>query len=122
VTGAGMSGTNALMATILDGKTSDWYIKVQQPFTLVSGKTYTISFMAKSNSGSRYMGVAMQQYGGSDTTYWYQGVNLTTTAQTFGPFTFTCNSNDSTNRLRFDIGGNGTTSQQVYIDKVIVSE
>jgi mannan endo-1,4-beta-mannosidase len=118
VTGAGLSGTNALKVTFTNGGTNPWNAQVNQNFAITSGKTYKISFMAKA-AAARTMNVMLQQSTSPYTAYWNQTVNLTTTAQSFGPYTFTCNTTDADSVLRFNLGGNAST---VYIDSVVITE
>jgi hypothetical protein len=64
------------------------------------------------------MRVGIQQNGGSNTVYWNQTVNLTTTATTY-TYTFTAANTDATTALRFFVGGSAT---DVHLDAVSVTD
>jgi len=117
VTGKGMSGTNAGKATITNGGSYDYSAQVvQSGISLVSGKTYTISFMAKADA-SRALRVNLWQDGGSYVTYWSASQSLTTSNQTF-TYQFTATSTDPAACLIFNVGASTTS---VYIDDVSVT-
>jgi hypothetical protein len=119
VTGVGLSGTNAARVLITNGGTTDWHVQLRQVLPITAGKTYTITFMGKA-SAARTMKLAIQQINDPWTTYWTSPViNLTTSAQTFGPFTFTSTNTDATTLLEFYLGASTAT---VYIDKIIVTD
>jgi hypothetical protein len=116
VTGAGLSGTNALKVTISLPGSAFWHVQVTQPgISISSGKTYTISFMAKA-SANKDINVVLQQDVSPFTNYWSQNLTVTTAANTY-TYAFNSTVNDANTALRFNVGGNTTT---VYIDKVSV--
>ena len=124
VTGAGLSGTNALYVDVVNANNENWTL---QPYNVLNfklevGKTYEISFMAKAQS-ARTIGVALQGQQ-TNTEYWVNYVNPTTTAQTFGPYLYTCTNNTVTANSTFTIAfylAKGVISD-VWIDKVIVKD
>lgn len=118
VTAAGLSGDNALKATMENGGVDPWNAQINQNLPVQSGKTYTISFMAKADA-PRSISAMLQQNQQPYGSLWYQEISLTTTAQTFGPYTFTCSGDDPTAVLRFNVGGDSTG---VTIDNVICSD
>jgi hypothetical protein len=116
VTGAGLSGTNALKTTISNGGNADWHVQVQQAgLNIVSEKTYTIRFSAKSDS-NKPISLALQQTISPYTVYSSQNVAITPTATTY-TFTYLSTVNDATAALNFNIGGNTIT---VYLDNISV--
>jgi beta-glucanase (GH16 family) len=117
VTGEGLSGTNSGRVYIDNGGTADWHVSVGQALPISSGKTYRISFRAKVGA-ARSIRVGIQQNGGSNTVYWDQLVNLTTTATTYS-YNFTSANTDATAALRFFVGGSAT---DVHLDAVTVTD
>jgi chitodextrinase len=118
VTDAGMSGSNAGNMNIANGGTADWHVELFTHFNLESGKKYEVSFQAKAAAGRSAL-VIFQEEGNDYTHYWEKSVNLTTSAQTFGPYTWTSNVSDANTRLNFKIGNN---ANDVWIDAVTVEE
>ena len=118
VTGQGMSGTNALKATMTNGGADTWNAQINQNFPIISGKIYKISFRAKA-AAARTASLIIQQNAAPYSGYWMQDINLTTTSQVYGPCTFTCNNTDAGSVLRFNIGGSATA---VFIDQVVITQ
>ncbi len=124
VTGAGLSGTNALYVDVVNNNAGSWTLQPYSNlnFKLEVGKTYEISFMAKAQS-ARTMDAALRgEQTNSD--FWYTNVNLTTSAQTFGPYQFTCRDHTVTANNSFTIAfylAKGVVSD-VWIDQVIVKD
>jgi endoglucanase len=118
VTGAELSGMNALKVSIDNGgSASSSVMAIQSNLQLESGKSYRISFMAKADS-SRTIQTNLQERGGDWTVHWQRQQQLTTTPKTFS-YIFNCPVTDSKVDMNFLLGGN---SVNVYIDKVIVKE
>ena len=117
VQNGGLSGANSLYVDVITPSSTNWHSCVYQALNVEAGKTYTISFMGKA-SAAKTIGVSIQQNGGSWTTYWSQNVNLTTGAQTFGPFTFNATTSYLCDFKFFLASG----SADVWIDNVIVSD
>jgi hypothetical protein len=92
-------------------------VEVFSPFNLESGKTYTVSFMAKAEA-ARSILTLFQRGSDTYTHYWQQTVYITTGAASYGPFTWTANVSDPATRMNFKIGGNNI---DVWIDKVVAS-
>lgn len=128
VQGAGLSGSNAAYIDVVNTHTDVWRLQLYQTlssFVLQVGKTYEISFMAKAQS-PRTIGANIR---GNTTNaeYWNTNatpVNLTTTAQNFGPYTYTCNNGGVTGEASFSIAFflAGNTINDVWIDKVSVKD
>jgi RHS repeat-associated protein len=124
VTGAGLSGTNALFVDVANTDNGNASLKASSslPFRIESGKTYEISFMAKAQS-ARTATVAINGIT-SNVDYWSNTVNLTTTAQTFGPFQFVCSNIAVRDELNFLLSfylAKGVISD-VWLDKVTVKD
>uniref|UniRef100_UPI000687FCC2 glycosyl hydrolase family 8 n=1 Tax=Cytophaga aurantiaca TaxID=29530 RepID=UPI000687FCC2 len=118
VTNGNLSGTNSLrICPSATPGTLEWHVQVSQTTPIVSGKTYTISFMAKADA-ARTMSVAIQELASPYTTYFYQTVNLTTTAQTF-TFTYDATVTDASALIKFYAGADVNC---VNIDKVSMTE
>jgi len=118
VTNGNLSGTNSLrICPSTNPGTLEWHVQVSETTPIVSGKTYTISVMAKADA-ARQMSVAIQESGSPYTTYFAQTVNLTTAAQTF-TFTYNSTVTDATAQLKFYVGANTSC---VNIDKVSMLE
>ncbi|MBL0744832.1 carbohydrate-binding protein [Chryseolinea lacunae] len=90
VTGAGLSGTNAAYVDVKNTNNESWTLQLRQALNvrIEAGKTYEITFMGKGQT-ARTINAALQG-GLNGTDFWNQSINLTTTAQTFGPYTFSC--------------------------------
>ena len=118
VTNGNLSGTNSLrICPSATPGTLEWHVQVSQTTPIVSGKTYTISFMAKADA-ARQMSVALQELASPYTTYFAQTVDLTTTAQTF-TFSYDATVTDATALIKFYVGANTSC---VNIDKVSMTE
>jgi mannan endo-1,4-beta-mannosidase len=117
VTGAGMSGNNALKICSTNPGTENWYVQVTQPAPFVAGKKYEISFIAKADT-ARAINIGLQQEGDKWTTHYGQYIELTASPQLF-TFTFEPTVSDETARLKFLTGLNNTC---VYLDKVVFNE
>jgi len=118
VTNGNLSGTNSLrICPSTSPGTLEWHVQVSETTPIVSGKTYTISVMAKADA-ARQMSVAIQESASPYTTYFAQTVNLTTAAQTF-TFTYNSTVTDATAQLKFYVGANTSC---VNIDKVSMLE
>ncbi|WP_276374884.1 Ig-like domain-containing protein [Chryseolinea sp. H1M3-3] len=124
VTGANLSGTNALKVDVVDANNESWTL---QPFNSLNfrldyGHTYEISFMAKGQTG-RDLTVALRGLQ-TNTDFWSANATLTTTAQTFGPYQFFCNDGNVTLNSSFTLAfylAKGVISD-VWLDKVIVKD
>jgi len=118
VTNGNLSGTNSLrICPSTNPGTLEWHVQVSETTPIQSGKTYTISVMAKADA-ARQMSVAIQGSASPYTTYFAQTVNLTTAAQTF-TFTYNSTVTDATAQLKFYVGANTSC---VNIDKVSMLE
>ncbi|MFN8438909.1 MAG: endo-1,4-beta-xylanase [Cytophagales bacterium] len=117
VTTAALSGTNALKVCPTSPGTADWHVQVQYAAPIVTGKYYSISFMAKADA-ARSINYGIQQNSGSYKMYTSQSASLTTTAQTFTA-TFKADTTDAGALFKFFVGNNSTC---VYLDKVSVKE
>jgi uncharacterized protein YjdB len=124
VQSANLSGANAAYVNVVT--THDmWRLQLYQPlsgFTLQAGKTYEISFMAKAQAARTIK--AVLRGSSTNTEYWKNGnvlMNLTTTPQTFGPYTFTCGTVNA--ETSFDIAFFlAHDLNDVWIDKVSVRD
>ena len=118
VTNGNLSGTNSLrICPSATPGTLEWHVQVSQTTPIVSGKTYTISFMAKADV-ARQMSVAIQEFASPYTTYFAQTVALTTTAQTF-TFSYNSTVTDAGALMKFYVGADANC---VNIDKVSMTE
>ncbi|MDA3868237.1 MAG: carbohydrate binding domain-containing protein [Salinivirgaceae bacterium] len=114
VTESGYSG-KAGKVTVNNGGTSAWSVQLRYNVAVTSGKTYNLKFKASADA-SRTIGLVLQQNTSPYSTWMNNSnISLTTTPTTFGPYTFNCVETDTTNLLKFLLGGNTTN---VYIDDV----
>jgi uncharacterized protein YjdB len=124
VQGAGLSGTNAAYVNIVNTNSTGWTLQLMQQLGLLLqyGKTYEISFMAKAES-ARTISAALHG-NTTDVDYWSTTANLTTTAQNFGPYTFTSNNSGISGEASFNITFflSSTAINDVWIDKVSVRD
>jgi len=90
VTGAGLSGTNALRIDVVNTDNSTWMLQLFKmlDFRFEVGKTYRISFIGKAESAR---GIDIAVWGNTgNVNYSYYNLNLTTLPQTLTvDFTFT---------------------------------
>ncbi len=115
---AGMSGSNAAKINISNGGSANWNVELFSLFNLESGKNYELSFQAKA-AANRPALVIFQKESDPFTHYWEQNIQLSTTTQTFGPFTWTADVSDEATRLNFKVGGNDA---DIWIDAVVIKE
>ena len=125
VTGAGLSGTNALRVDVVNADNSGWMLALEQllGFRLQVGKTYRISFMAKAQSARTMNASIFGNAGLYNYFFSYGGINLTTAAQTY-TFDYTCNDANVNNEPNFSVRfylADGVISD-VWIDKVTVQD
>jgi RHS repeat-associated protein len=124
VSGTGLSGTYALLVDVANTDNGGTTLAASNalPFRIESGRTYEISFMAKAQT-ARTATVAVNGIT-SATDYFSTTVNLTTTAQTFGPYQFACNNGNVQDEASFMLAfyfAKGIISD-VWIDKVAVKD
>jgi len=105
---------------ITNGAVNTWDIQLYQLGLYFSpGKTYRVNFKAKSSAPRTLQG-SIHLQNNPWTSIWSQTVNLDSTQQTFGEFTFVFNgSGTSEYRINFMPGGNNNS---VWIDDVEVYE
>ena len=115
----GYSG-KACKVTITNGGASTWDAQLRQTIGITADKTYTVTFKASVESGTRSIGFTFMQNVSPYNTWWPStSISLTTTPTAMGPYTFNCATTDATNLFVFLLGG-GTTA--VYIDDVVITE
>ena len=113
--------------TIADSSANEWYVQLNQDgITLEEGKTYRLSFKAKS-SIDRVISYCMQEFEGSWTNYSGTGpVEIGPEYRTFSK-EFTMNHPTDTNtRFNITLGSVGgvriTEKHDVYIDDIVLEE
>jgi len=123
--GAGASATFAVdsgmgqVSIVNGGSRIDNLQLYQQGLFLVPGQTYLVSFKAKA-SDIRTLKVSIHQHDTPWTSYWSQTVNLDTSTQTFGEYSFVYNGQQSTElRINFMCGSNNNS---VWLDDVDIHE
>ena len=114
-----LSGTNSAFVDITSISGTNWHTQLSQPNQSISaGKTYIVSFEAKSTA-NRDIAVSLQRSNAPYTTYWWEDLSITTTGTTYS-YEFTM---DSTNvglvGLLFHLG---ETLDDVWIDNVSFKE
>lgn len=115
VTNGGLSGTNSLKVTITNSGTATYHVQLNQARGITSGKTYQLSFMAKADA-AKTVDLLLQQNVSPYTVYWAQyTINLTTSAATYGPYTFNSTTTDANAVLHFNLASD---VDDVWIDKV----
>lgn len=113
-----LSGVNSARINVSTASGTNWHIQfVQSNKLLEAGKTYKISFRAKAAS-NRVINVFTDLGADPWTTYLYQDVNITTTAQTY-TYTYTQNVTTSIGRVGFNLG---QSNQTVWIDNIVFYE
>ncbi|HEY9061342.1 MAG TPA: discoidin domain-containing protein [Pseudobacteroides sp.] len=122
--GAAGSGTveNGVYKMIISNPgTAPWHTGIGQTnFSLVSGKTYKVSFDARSTL-NRTMVTSIHN-SSSYVNYLYQEVPLTNTMTSYSYY-FVMNTSDTSSRIAFDTGsGNTIPSHDIYIDNVVIQE
>ncbi len=110
-----LSGVNSAKVDITTVTGTDWHVQLdQETFVLNAGEEYVVYFDAKA-SVARTIGMIIQERTEPWDTYINETVNLTTSATTYGPFTFTPSEADPIAGILFNLGGSTGT---VYIDNV----
>jgi Malectin domain/Carbohydrate binding domain len=118
-TNGGLSGTSSARINITNRGTANYHVQLNQTVSLVSGKTYQISFMAKADA-AKTVDLVLQQNASPFTVYFGQyNINVTTTAATYGPFTFNSTVTNAAAQLHFNLASNTTG---LWIDKVIIDD
>lgn len=107
-------GIKSARANITYGSSSSpWDLQMQQPVSLVSGTTYTVSFYAKAST-SRQLYVVLQSNTSPYTSYKQVGFAITTSWQPY-TFTYTSTVNNSSTALWFNLA---SATGQVWLDNV----
>ncbi|MBN2441693.1 MAG: carbohydrate binding domain-containing protein [Spirochaetales bacterium] len=109
-----MSGPNALEVTLTEGGTLDWHVEVMQYIAVSRDTRYRIYFMAKAAS-PRTITVMIQQNHDPWTRFMEWSMTLTTSVESYGPFTLDSTVNDADARLSFGLGGN---NGDVFLDNI----
>ncbi len=103
-------GSGELQLGISDGGSSSFHVQLlHNGLTLSQGQSYTLSFIAKTTSGTRNMTAMVQATTNpASNIFVEQTVELTSTGQTFSmPFNMTSASGNSS-RIAFNLGGDTT--------------
>ncbi|MFA9391952.1 MAG: endo-1,4-beta-xylanase [Prolixibacteraceae bacterium] len=114
VTGADLSGENALMICPTTTGVADWEVQVAQAAPFEAGKDYEISFLAQADA-PRSLTLCMQMAGSPYTIYLEEKLDLTTAIQAY-TFSFTPSVTDATNKIKFFVG---TDDNCLTVDKVV---
>jgi|GEM_PF-2007818 len=122
--GAAASGTvqnGEYRASITNVGSSTWHIRIfQTNFSLESGKSYKISFDARSTINRNI--IASVQNSSSYVTYSSQEVTLTNTMKNYS-FYLVMNTSASSCSMIFDLGfESALPNHDIYIDNVIIEE
>ncbi len=113
-----LSGTNsALIATTQKG-VNDYEAQFRQAVSLIKGLDYSLSFSAKT-SVNRPLNIWIQKGGSPYTTFYSKVVNLTNTAQNFGPFPFKATATDPDCFLEFL---SGLELGNLWLDNISLTE
>ncbi len=123
-----LNNDSSFVMTINNTGTEDWHVQLNQyNINLEKGKTYKVSFKAKSTI-NRQITYGLTQYEGAWTNYskTFEPVSLTTEWQTFGT-TFTMDDpSDSAARLNFSMGKIAdkqiVDKHEVLIDDIVLEE
>jgi hypothetical protein len=122
--GAAGSGTvenGVFKMAISNTGTAPWHAGVGQTnFSLVSGKTYKVSFDARSTINRTI--ITSIHNSSSYVNYLQQDVPLTNTMTNYSYY-FVMNTSDTSSRIAFDLGSyNAIASHDIYIDNVVIQE
>lgn len=123
VSGAGLSGTNALKIDVVNADSDDWTLQLVHllNFRVETGKTYRISFMAKAESARD---ITVSLYGSMHIlNYAFQNFTLSTAAQTYS-FNYTCSETLALSEPNFALKfylAKGVISD-VWLDKVVIED
>lgn len=112
-----LSGVNAAKVNVTTTQNgTDWHVQLAQAGkTLVAGTKYTITFTAKAST-ARAASFALQQGVSPFTSYYFQNINLTTTATSFS-FDYTPTATYSNVTLLFNLA---KATGNIWIDNVQV--
>jgi hypothetical protein len=105
--------STALVVTVLNPGTADWHIQLHQPFPVLAGHSYILSFKAGADQPKP---ITFEVQGNSDpyTIHWSQVISIDYTGP-YGPYIFDCTVDDPNAYFRFCLGANNTT---FYLDDV----
>ncbi len=106
---------------ITNAGSSTWHTGVGQTnFSLVSGKTYKVSFDARSTINRSI--ILSIHNSSSYVNYLYQDVSITNTMTNYSYY-FVMNTSDTSSRIAFDMGSSSTlSSHDICIDNVVIQE
>ncbi len=114
-----LSGPNSLAVTVTTGGAVNQDVQVYQSLGLQRGRIYTLSFLARANTPHNIQ-VYYQKYNGDMTVFWASPtLAVDNTPRLFGPFVFKSIREETSNRLRFLVGGKDNVT--VYLDSVFVT-
>lgn len=118
ITGAGLSGTNALKVTMTNGSSGNMNkVQVKQTVAIESGKSYSISFTGKAEA-SKVIEVVLQKSTPPHTVYWRQKLELSDSIKAV-QYSFESDVKDTAAELCFNLGG---SKEAVYLDRVRMTD
>ena len=114
-----IAGNYTGQVTITDSGSAIWNVELLNTFDLVAGKSYEVSFKARS-SANRDINVSFQEGANDYTKFWQENVTVGTSNASFGPFIVNASESQANCRINFQAGnsGNGT----LWIDDVVIKE
>lgn len=81
-----------------------WGVQLMQPFVLLSGHTYEVSFVAEAAEPKDIQVTFSMDYDPYD-THWYEDITVYD-HEIYGPFTYECDIDDPKVMFKFVVGGN----------------
>lgn len=116
VSAGGLSGANAGRITMNTAGTADWHYQITQSVPLVQGDTMEVWFQARATA-TKQIGVMFQQDGAAYRVYWSSGVQVSTSAATYGPIRWVSTVTDPSAGFKFLVGAD---SADIWLDNVRV--
>jgi len=115
-----LSGANYLAVTITNGGSAEGDIIVFQSRPFEQGRIYQFSFMASASMEHTIHAMFMESTGDYTVIWSSPELDLTTTPQTFGPYTLNYYGADQNYRVQFNLGG--LTGVTVNLDAIVLTE
>lgn len=114
-------GATSVRFEIEKGGTETWHVMLFQPFNLIAGNTYEISFVAAGKSDNPMSMIVNFEHGGDPwTNYWQEAITLSETPTLYGPYTFQSANTDDNVSFFFRMGTDDAST--IWIGNPIVRQ
>lgn len=115
-TDGALSGANSMRLDVVEGSADVWRVQRNQRIDIIEGHVYEATFMGKASKDGVRIELSSQHDADPYDGHMNVKIDLTTEAQTFGPFTLNPLFTDDINNFGFFLGA--TDSVSIWIDAV----